>query len=85
MMLRNGTTEPIRVRGFVATCGCTIPDLRPNIEIAPGEEVMVNVRLELWGQGRKQHSHAGLGFQRTVSCIFFKVLLAPLAGAVSPA
>lgn len=54
MVLRNGTTEPIRVRGFVATCGCTIPDLRPNIEIAPGEEVMVNVRLELWGQGRKQ-------------------------------
>lgn len=54
MVLRNGTTEPIRVRGFVATCGCTIPDLRPNVEIAPGEEVKVNVRLELWGQGRKQ-------------------------------
>ncbi len=54
IVLRNGSTEPIRVRGFVATCGCTIPDLPPNIEIAPGEEVNVNVRLELWGQGRKQ-------------------------------
>ncbi len=52
--LRNGSAEPIGVRGFVATCGCTIPDLKPNITIAPGEEVVVNIRLELWGQGRKQ-------------------------------
>lgn len=52
--LRNGTAEPVRIRGFVATCGCTIPDLKPNITIAPGEEVVVRIRLELWGQGRKQ-------------------------------
>lgn len=54
VVLRNGTTAPIRVRGFVATCGCTIPDLQPNVAIAPGGEITVKVRLELWGQGRKQ-------------------------------
>ncbi|MSR70352.1 MAG: DUF1573 domain-containing protein [Phycisphaerales bacterium] len=52
--LRNGSAEPVGIRGFVATCGCTIPDLKPNITIAPGGEVVVNIRLELWGQGRKQ-------------------------------
>ncbi len=54
MVLRNTTIEPIRIRGFVATCGCTIPDLQPNTVIAPSQEIKVNVRLELWGQGRKQ-------------------------------
>lgn len=54
VVLRNATAETVRVRGFVATCGCTIPNLRPNTEIAPGEEVAVKIRLELWGQGRKQ-------------------------------
>lgn len=54
VILRNATAEAVRVRGFVATCGCTIPDLKPNIEIGPGEEVAVKIRLELWGQGRKQ-------------------------------
>jgi hypothetical protein len=54
MVLRNTTIEPIRIRSFVATCGCTIPDLLPNTVIAPGQEIKVNVRLELWGQGRKQ-------------------------------
>ena len=54
MVLRNTTVEPIRIRSFVATCGCTIPDLLPNTVIAPGQEIKVNVRLELWGQGRKQ-------------------------------
>ncbi len=54
IVIRNGTAEPVRIRGFVATCGCTIPDLQPNVEIAPGAEITVKVRLELWGQGRKQ-------------------------------
>lgn len=54
VVLRNGTSEPIRIRGFVATCGCTIPDLQPNTTIPPLGEVQVRIRLELWGQGRKQ-------------------------------
>lgn len=53
-ILRNTSDKPIRLRGFVATCGCTIPDLRPNTEIAAGGELAMNIRLELWGQGRKQ-------------------------------
>ncbi|MSQ90487.1 MAG: DUF1573 domain-containing protein [Phycisphaerales bacterium] len=53
-VLRNNSDKPLRLRGFVATCGCTIPDLQPNTEIPPGGEVAINIRLELWGQGRKQ-------------------------------
>ncbi len=54
VVIRNPLATPVRIRGFVATCGCTIPDLQPNLELPPGGEVTVKVRLELWGQGRKQ-------------------------------
>lgn len=52
--LRNNLAEPLRIAGFVSTCGCTVPDVEPNVEIAPGAELVVNIRLEMWGRGRKQ-------------------------------
>lgn len=54
VVLRNNLDRPQKIAGFVSTCGCTIPDVEANVEIQPGGELVVNIRLELWGRGRKQ-------------------------------